>query len=483
MIKKSKWFIFLIFSFSLLLAGEGGRINIAITDFGDQTKAGKKYLPVVNQAISEYLSQTKQFNIVDRKNLGKVLKEKDLILSGLTTADETKEIAKILNTQYLVLGDIVDISIAEGNQVRKEELVKKSLITYDKEGKEKKIWYYEKVVNVYTPYSFSVKISGKLIDSETSEVSTIKTGQATDSKKAPKRLTQSEKSSIIKNLLQKSAKDLIASLVRDIKLTGKIIDVQKNNKKVIISLGKNNDLSVKDNLAVYKRKKITMGEKTYFLKEKVATLIVTKVGEELSEAKIFSDEDFYQLQVGQTLKIVETKSEIIDPKPEAIEVVKNPFPTIASAFIPGAGQFINGQPVVATWTFIFEALFFWVGISAILGNFDEPLYNALTPRLDNVIEKNGKMYDINGNETTTEGKLKNLILSSNPASIGWTIIGWTFTVMGAFLHIANIGVAYEGTPPSSYAFSYQGKNFSLEPYLYTFNHQEAHYQLGLSLNF
>ena len=138
MIKKSKWFIFLIFSFSLLLAGEGGRINIAITDFGDKTGKSKEYLPVVNQAISEYLSRTKRFNIVDRKNLGKVLKEKELILSGLTTADETKEIAKILNTQYLVLGDIVDISIAEGNQVRKEKLVKKSRIHYNNKGKKKK---------------------------------------------------------------------------------------------------------------------------------------------------------------------------------------------------------------------------------------------------------------------------------------------------------------------------------------------------------
>ena len=107
-----------------------------------------------------------------------------------------------------------------------------------------------------------------MIHSETSEVSTIKTGQATDSKKAPKRLTQSEKNSITKNLLQKSAKDLIASLVRDIKLTGKIIYLKKKDQKIMINLGKNNGLFTRCNLAVYKKEKITYDEKTIFLKKK-----------------------------------------------------------------------------------------------------------------------------------------------------------------------------------------------------------------------
>ncbi len=459
MIKKSKWFIFLILSFSLL-AGQGEKINIAITGFGDKTKKSKEYLAVVNQTISEYLFRTKRFKIVDRENLDKVLKEKELVLSGLTTADETKEISEILNIEYLVIGDIVDVSVVEGNEVRKVKLVKKPLVTYNKKGKKKTQWYYEKVVKYFTPYSFSTKISGKFINSETGEVSEIKTGQASVSKKAPKRLSQSEKRKITKNLLQKSAKSLIVNLIKDMKLTGKIIALKKKDQKIIINLGKKNGLFAKSNLKVYKKEKINYDGKTVFLKKKVATLIVTEIEENYSEAKIFSDGDFHQLQVGQTLEVIERQFH---------------FPSgIASIFIPGASQIINGKSGVGFAFIFYEAICFGIGLPMALGGFDEGV--ASLRRFEDVIEKNGKTFDNNGNETSRKGQLERDIL------FGIHFTGWTFTVIGAIIHFFNI---IDATYPASENpfFSYHNKNLSIKPYFYTFNDQESHYQLGLNLNF
>ena len=144
--------------------------------------------------------------------------------------------------------------------------------------------------------------------------------------------------------------------------------------------------------------------------------------------------------------------------------------SIPSIFIPGASQIINGKGGVGFGFIFFEAIFFGIGIPLILAN------SSSLDLFDDVIEKNGKTYDSNGNETSRKGQLERDIL------FGLHFTGWTLTVIGAITHLFNISDAAHPAFENP-LFSYHSKNLSIKPYFYTFNDQESHYQLGLSLNF
>ncbi len=85
--------------------------NLAIADFENISETAKKEKlgESVSELLSSKFSQTTIFNLVERKNLDKVLKEQELQLTGATDQNSAVNIGNLLNADALVYGSITEL--------------------------------------------------------------------------------------------------------------------------------------------------------------------------------------------------------------------------------------------------------------------------------------------------------------------------------------------------------------------------------------
>ncbi len=81
----------------------GKRKNIGIMDFIAQDRDQEKSF-FATEFMQDVLLKTKAFNIVDRRNLGKIVKEIELQQTGLTETEKAIKVGKILNIEEMVIG-------------------------------------------------------------------------------------------------------------------------------------------------------------------------------------------------------------------------------------------------------------------------------------------------------------------------------------------------------------------------------------------
>lgn len=62
----------------------------------------------VNNALNNYLVQTRRFTVLDRRYVDEVAAEKKIILSKEASADEMAKLGQVLGTDYLLVGTIED---------------------------------------------------------------------------------------------------------------------------------------------------------------------------------------------------------------------------------------------------------------------------------------------------------------------------------------------------------------------------------------
>lgn len=83
--------------------------KVAVVDFtdieGNETTEGK----LLAEQIITYLAQNTNVQVIERKQLGKMLEEQKLSLSGLTEGENTDKVGKLLNVDGLVLGSITEL--------------------------------------------------------------------------------------------------------------------------------------------------------------------------------------------------------------------------------------------------------------------------------------------------------------------------------------------------------------------------------------
>jgi TolB-like protein len=101
-----KIFLFLI----LVMAGSlKAQMTIAITDFRNQSETFN--LDTWEKSVAEYLkadlSRSDQLIIVERENLGAVLKEQALGQTGILDAQTAQEIGGLLGARYVITGSII----------------------------------------------------------------------------------------------------------------------------------------------------------------------------------------------------------------------------------------------------------------------------------------------------------------------------------------------------------------------------------------
>lgn len=77
--------------------------NAAVLDF-NYKNVSKDDAETINDFFRSELSKTNKFNVLDRANIEKILKEMKLQSIGLTDTKNAVEIGKMLNVQYIFVG-------------------------------------------------------------------------------------------------------------------------------------------------------------------------------------------------------------------------------------------------------------------------------------------------------------------------------------------------------------------------------------------
>ncbi len=82
--------------------------RIAVLPFKNATAAAKRddYGSAVADMITTALVQSKKFNVIERQNIEKILKEQELWLSGIVDSGTTKKIGQITGVGFLVVGSV-----------------------------------------------------------------------------------------------------------------------------------------------------------------------------------------------------------------------------------------------------------------------------------------------------------------------------------------------------------------------------------------
>lgn len=102
-----KLLIFLLFT-SFVCVADMPPVTVAIFDFTTPYKARlRNDIGVVGSLLTANLSSNPQFTIVDRSELGKVLKEQALGLSGVITPETAAKVGRLTGANILVTGQVL----------------------------------------------------------------------------------------------------------------------------------------------------------------------------------------------------------------------------------------------------------------------------------------------------------------------------------------------------------------------------------------
>jgi TolB-like protein len=97
--------IFSLISSGTISAGtsDAEKSNAAVLDF-TYNNVNKEDAAIISDFFRSELIKTNKFNVLDRNNVEKILKEYNLQSQGLTDTTNSVEIGKLLNVQYIFFG-------------------------------------------------------------------------------------------------------------------------------------------------------------------------------------------------------------------------------------------------------------------------------------------------------------------------------------------------------------------------------------------
>jgi curli biogenesis system outer membrane secretion channel CsgG len=110
-------------------ADQDNKLNIAIVDFRDITG---KHLEDIGEASTEILgtllSQTDQFNVLERDKLEAIITEQGLTMSGLIDSDKNAvQVGKLLGANYIITGSVVSLTTKnvkfKGYKIETEKII------------------------------------------------------------------------------------------------------------------------------------------------------------------------------------------------------------------------------------------------------------------------------------------------------------------------------------------------------------------------
>jgi TolB-like protein len=240
----------IIFLVSSINASE--KISMAIYDF-EASEISQALADSVADFIQSGLYDTGRFNIIERKNVQKILKEQQFQKTGCTTTECAVEVGRLLNVSNIITGRVSKI------------------------GK-------------------TIVISMQLIDVEAGKV--ILTDKVE---------TDSE------DLLNTASTELAKHFSKGVSIKGKVLKVLNENE-IIINLGIADNLEKNQRLTIERISeavKDDTGKVVYQIKKKIATVIPEEIMEEASKAKVLSKEDI--IKEGDLIEIKREKLKPLAP--------------------------------------------------------------------------------------------------------------------------------------------------------------------------
>lgn len=138
------------------------RNTIAILDFDEKSKIAKEKMLGfgTSELLITRLSETGIFNIVDRKNLDKSLKEISLGMTGLLDENTIAQAGKMLGADIIVVGSISELGNYFNLNVRLIEVETGKILTSTVEEIEK--WLLIKTTENFRPAKYRITVSGTL---------------------------------------------------------------------------------------------------------------------------------------------------------------------------------------------------------------------------------------------------------------------------------------------------------------------------------
>ena len=440
-----KFFYFIFFShllfFCSLWAKDFEKTKLAVMPFKDNTgKFDKKLNDALFNYLENYFTETKRFQVLSRRDIDKVIAEKELIFSGATDIENIEEVAPILATEKFVVGDIVSFSkYIDPHQLNSSfKKVKKGKKYNKRTQKEEEVFQSYVSYELKQSYGVDLTVSGKLIDTATGEIldtivaryrykktaskdlGTYAVGTITHGAMELKRkqhsdiVNTSDLQQLVDTGISTCAKKIVKGIAKKVKLTGTLYAVQDG--KYLISLGKKNGLFDKVNLEVYKTVKVKnpSSGKVYSYRKRQATLFVNRIHDEHCEA-VYVSGDKSALKPLADVQVI-----------EPVFVLST---MLASTMVPGLGHIIYGT---GGWGYFFSEFFFLgIGIPTALGLWDDFFVPADREYLNDIIVSDSGNRDRNG-ATTSTGRVQQDIKN------GVHLTGWLLTGIGIVIHIINI---------------------------------------------
>jgi hypothetical protein len=94
-------FVFLPLFYCNVIAAE--KANVAVLDFTGKNIA-QEDASIINEYFRSELIKTGSFNVLDRRNINRILDEQKIQKSGITDVENAVKIGKILNVHYVFVG-------------------------------------------------------------------------------------------------------------------------------------------------------------------------------------------------------------------------------------------------------------------------------------------------------------------------------------------------------------------------------------------
>ncbi len=286
--KFKKVFVLLSFIFtavSMYAVDYSKKERFVVVPFRDSAKIEENLSENMTSSIASKLAELGRFEIVDRREIEKVIEEQKLIELGMTDMD-TIETGKILSAKLIFTGDIISVTTQNEleEQKKKQEEEKKNKIKRGLEGVAEALTEEKETKKADDRWKAKITVSVKLLE--------VETGKTLESFTKEAEYRVSGKVNTKEAAINGAIKELSEAIIMQMRYLFKIESyiMEKDKKTATIRLGK--DMGIKEGMEflVYppkiKEKDKYTGEEITREGSKKGVLYITDVSENTAKAKI-----------------------------------------------------------------------------------------------------------------------------------------------------------------------------------------------------
>jgi len=266
-------------------------VRLAVSEFQDLTNARIRGLGAsFSEQLTSALAKTRRFEVIERSQLDNILREQHFSNMGLVDPATAAEIGKIIGLNYMVIGNITDLS-AETNSVR---IPLQGAVSQTK----MQLTVNFRLVNtetaaIETADALTVEESALGFQLDSRDLGEISLG------------TDSPTTALLKKVIEKAVAAIVDKISENIALEG-IVILTRDTGEVMIDLGRTQGVVQGMRFLIYRAsepiKHPVTGEILGVITEDVGELEIISVQDRLSTARIIELKD--KINIGDSVKLI-----------------------------------------------------------------------------------------------------------------------------------------------------------------------------------